>query len=307
MFIFSAGAENYEIDWWAGEINLTVIADGYCPEYVTMDLSAGENICDLTLQEEYVVFSEDWSSDFSEWTVSGDWFIDTDEESGMTFVKDNPNEFYADESEAVLATSHYYNLGSGSELSLIVNHKYHTEHGEDFCLVEISTNGGSSWNTLSEVSGVEDWHYCYYDLSGYENTIAWFRFRLVTDQSCVDPGWWIGDIKLVSATAVSEEENEITAVTRLQQSYPNPFYISGARAANSRIDFSLAESGNLELSVYNIKGQKVATIADEYFESGDHSLTWNGKTNSGIATSGVYFYVLQTEYVNLHQKMLIIK
>lgn len=74
-----------------------------------------------------------------------------------------------------------------------------------------------------------------------------------------------------------------------------------------QIDFSIAEAGNIDLSVYNLKGQKVTTISNEYFDQGDHTVYWNGNTNSGQASSGMYFYVLKTKDESIHQKMLIIK
>ncbi|MCP4292238.1 MAG: T9SS type A sorting domain-containing protein [bacterium] len=64
---------------------------------------------------------------------------------------------------------------------------------------------------------------------------------------------------------------------------PNPF--------NPRTDFSftLTEPGLMELVVFNVSGQRVAVIADGYYESGEHQITWQAKDTQGRSVpSGVY-------------------
>lgn len=57
--------------------------------------------------------------------------------------------------------------------------------------------------------------------------------------------------------------------------YPNPFNPA------TTIKFDLLQSGKVELSIYNIKGQKVKTLMDAYSAKGSFNLVWNGKDNSG--------------------------
>ncbi len=79
---------------------------------------------------------------------------------------------------------------------------------------------------------------------------------------------------------------EITEI-ELFNNYPNPFN------PVTTIAFSLPEEGEIELCVYNVKGQKVKTLIASYFERGKHSIIWNGDDDSGkLAGSGVYFYKL---------------
>jgi flagellar hook assembly protein FlgD len=134
------------------------------------------------------------------------------------------------------------------------------------------------------------------------------RFRLVTDNSVDDPGWWIGEMKITSATEVEEEEDNLVAQTIMKASYPNPFLFTGSRASASRIEFSLAEAGEAQLSVYNLKGQKVKNLIDEYMSAGQHFTSWDGTNNQGeITGSGVYFYQLKTESKIINRKMILIK
>lgn len=79
---------------------------------------------------------------------------------------------------------------------------------------------------------------------------------------------------------------EVTKV-ELFHNFPNPFNPMTA------ISFSLPEKSEIELSVYNVKGQKVKTLTIDFYEKGNHSVIWNGDEESGKpAGSGVYFYRL---------------
>jgi flagellar hook assembly protein FlgD len=75
---------------------------------------------------------------------------------------------------------------------------------------------------------------------------------------------------------------------KISFAYPNP------SSGEVNITFSLKEKSNVELTIYNINGQKVRTIANDYFASGDHKLVWDAKTDDGRkATKGIYFYELR--------------
>jgi len=115
-------------------------------------------------------------------------------------------------------------------------------------------------------------------------------------------------MKLVSETTVDEEQNDLLKITSLSSSYPNPFYINDSRNGFCKIDFALATPGEIELAVYNLKGQKVCTLISETMSNGKHSVSWDGRNNKGKqAGSGVYFYQLKTKTKTLNRKMILIK
>lgn len=72
----------------------------------------------------------------------------------------------------------------------------------------------------------------------------------------------------------------------LSQNYPNPFN------PVTKISWSTAKAGRNTLSLYNILGQKIATILDENFEAGYHSIDLDISKLSNGLSSGVYFYQL---------------
>ena len=64
----------------------------------------------------------------------------------------------------------------------------------------------------------------------------------------------------------------------------------------------------MDISVYNIKGQKVKTLLIDNLSSGRHQITWNGRDeNNKIVSSGVYFFKLETTNSIQTTKLLIIK
>ncbi|MFO8029025.1 MAG: CotH kinase family protein [Cyclonatronaceae bacterium] len=97
---------------------------------------------------------------------------------------------------------------------------------------------------------------------------------------------------------VSSEVDEYTpAGFHLDQNYPNPFNPSTV------ISYQLPQSSHILLEVYDILGQRVATLVDEQVSAGSHDATFDA---SGL-TSGVYIYRLQTENMSLSRSMLLVR
>lgn len=83
----------------------------------------------------------------------------------------------------------------------------------------------------------------------------------------------------------------------LYNNYPNPFN------NNTTIAFWLAESRNVNLTVYDILGRKVRTLIDEYCLDGDHNLEFN----ADCLSTGVYFYRLRSGEKIDTKKMILLK
>jgi len=83
-------------------------------------------------------------------------------------------------------------------------------------------------------------------------------------------------------------DNELTASSKLNlHSYPNPFN------PTTTIEFSINNDSNIELSIFNIKGQNIKTLANNEFAQGNHSVIWNGDDEFGKpVSSGLYYYTL---------------
>lgn len=83
----------------------------------------------------------------------------------------------------------------------------------------------------------------------------------------------------------------------LEQNYPNPFN------PVTTINYSTPSQGNVKLEVYNILGQKVATLVNEVMPSGRYSVEFN----AGRYSSGIYIYQLTSGKNTLTRKMMLLK
>ncbi|HNX00904.1 MAG TPA: M28 family peptidase [Candidatus Cloacimonadota bacterium] len=88
----------------------------------------------------------------------------------------------------------------------------------------------------------------------------------------------------------------------LHQNYPNPFN------PETMINYVIAKPSNVTLFIYNVKGQKVRALVNEYQANGHHQIKWNGEDDNGkTVSSGVYFYRLDTGIGKLTRKMIMLK
>ncbi|MBU0984374.1 MAG: T9SS type A sorting domain-containing protein, partial [candidate division Zixibacteria bacterium] len=99
-----------------------------------------------------------------------------------------------------------------------------------------------------------------------------------------------------------DDDNLLPGSYRLAQNYPNPFNPSTV------IDFEIPRQSAVTLIVYNVLGQQVATLAEQDLSAGVHSVTWDGRDDTGgAAASGVYFYRLQAGDFSAARKMILLQ
>ena len=95
----------------------------------------------------------------------------------------------------------------------------------------------------------------------------------------------------------NSDENVSPKGFYLSQNYPNPFN------PLTSISFSVEEKSFVNLSVYNLLGEKVATIVDQNLEKGKHTANFNAQQLS----SGIYFYRLTAGSYTAVKRMTVLK
>ena len=108
---------------------------------------------------------------------------------------------------------------------------------------------------------------------------------------------------LVNFTPDAEPVEIIPSVIALNV-YPNPFN------PETTISFSTTYDADItELSIYNVKGQKVRTLINEILPEGEHSVIWDGRDgqNGQYISSGVYLIRLSSGDQNFSKKVMLIK
>ncbi len=108
----------------------------------------------------------------------------------------------------------------------------------------------------------------------------------------------------ISQTPTGTEEIEIPYhPDQLNNNFPNPFN------PTTTISYSVKKSGNVTLEIFNTKGQKIKTLINKDHESGNYTVSWDGKDgNNRSVSSGIYFYKMQAggRYTST-KKMILLK
>jgi len=99
-------------------------------------------------------------------------------------------------------------------------------------------------------------------------------------------------------SAVNDIPNQVPTGFSLSQNYPNPFN------PTTTLSFTLPRTSKVTLEVFNLLGQKVATVIDDNIKAGAHSYTFD----AAHLASGVYFYTINVENEFFHsRKMVLLK
>lgn len=162
-----------------------------------------------------------------------------------------------------------------SEIPVLLGSSYKT-------IVESSANPGESFyktdNTWNDL-------YNYDDGSGYINTLN-FCIKALT----------IND----TATAISDFSKERNF--SLSQNYPNPF------KNETYIKYSISKPSKVELSVYNLLGEKIIILINEKQTAGEKIIKWTGKDQKGNqVNNGIYLYNLKIDKNIITKRMLLVK
>jgi len=135
-----------------------------------------------------------------------------------------------------------------------------------------------------------------------------YRYYVIASYASGDSE--ISPIKYIDPATMVEEDGPgadtdtaITPITfTLKQNYPNPFNPS------TNIAFSIPADSRVNVSVFNIKGQLVKTLKNEYMLRGDHIIQWNGDNATGHTVgSGIYFIRVSDGHQTAVKKALLLK
>ena len=233
-------------------------------------------------------------------------------------------------------SSNYANFGHGSletpelclgpSATLSFWHWIHAElnvnrYAWDGGIVEISTDGGSTWSQISPVGGyyykiygnffspfpgetpcfawTNDWVRVEFDLSAFQGP-AKIRFRFGSDQYYSSEGWYIDDVTISDASSsVTIPDGNLTPVPlvfALRALGPNP------AAARFAIGFEVPRSSRVEIAVYDVTGRLVRGVADSVFEPGRYSRS----IDTEVLAPGVYFVNMRAAGFSATTKLVVV-
>jgi hypothetical protein len=76
-------------------------------------------------------------------------------------------------------------------------------------------------------------------------------------------------------------------------------------SSSANISFTLKQSVNVKLIIYNLIGQEIKTLANHVMTAGTHNVSWNWRDEKTV--NGVYLYKLETEQFAITHKMTLVK
>ena len=156
-------------------------------------------------------------------------------------------------------------------------------------MVNVGDDGGWAFMNFGQVG----------ELEPGEQAHVWIAFTHGTDLDMVD-------LRLDAAIAKFEDldtgvsvgkDDEMPSGIHLHQNYPNPFN------PTTTVSFNIPEAAHVNLTVYNVLGQRVATLVDGTRAGGTHSVTFDASR----LNSGMYIYRLNVNGAIQSRTMLLVK
>lgn len=172
------------------------------------------------------------------------------------------------------------NYGFEIERSLAVN--------ED----ESESKTEPNWETVTFVKG-----------HGNSNSTKTYSF---TDKNLVGGSKFVYRLKQIDIDGTFEYSDAVEIEVlpnkyELLQNYPNPFN------PETNIKFSLPEDAKIAINIYNVLGERVATILNKDLKAGFHQVNFNTTSAGYKLSSGVYIYTLESKSFSQVKKMILMK
>lgn len=208
-------------------------------------------------------------------------------------------------------------VADDASVGALVNNTYEVSEGDslqakvfipsseiaDIEMVQIFVLHGSNWDFLStdyaiEALSADTWNDLLLVIPNNIGNTQRIGIQFVGKEVSGTSFMYIDAISVSNGTMnTSIFEGEHPGQFELSQNYPNPFNPS------TNISFTLPNNGHIKLEVFNLLGQKVATIIDAPRSAGNHAI----KFDASKLSSGIYLYRLSTENFVETRKMNLIK
>ncbi|MCH7852474.1 MAG: T9SS type A sorting domain-containing protein [Candidatus Marinimicrobia bacterium] len=277
--------------------------------YITArDLSLAENgstspVFQTVIASYFLV--DGFEGDLSAWRASPGWQTVGLSHGGGWSLKQSPmSVFYEPYKEYILELDRVVEL-SGRSSAYLLFWQTHSLGPGDTVFVE-TAGPESDWEVARYFIGSNspDWQESAVVLDITKEPSPRIRFRLSSDGSGEADGWYLDDVYLLADTTLDSTLLERVGPSdvlpfeyALLQNYPNPFN------PVTTIQYHLPRPGEVRLRLYNLRGQLVRTLIDDFRPAGVHTVA----LNSDRLASGIYFYRLEAGDFTRTRKMILLK
>lgn len=266
---------------------------------------------EILIGQPVVALFDDAGAGTGKWTISSRWGIQT--VNGDPMFSDSPTGKYTTIAVANMTLTAPLDLSGAGRAWLTFRTFYDIEVGADAGRVQVSTDGGMNWTSLSGrmtrpghgqtgayANGTQALGEPVYDgtqrfeateaidLSAYAGlSDVRLRFRFTTDDTGRRDGWLVDDIAVLAYPDLSTgvpDEAPIARRPEVGAAHPNPF------AGRTRFEVRFAEPTVFEAAVFSVDGRRVRPLAEGLAAAGVRELEWDGRLADGRdAPAGVYF------------------
>jgi uncharacterized delta-60 repeat protein len=283
-----------------------IIVDGLGYVYVTGYIFRSSSDCDYLTLRYYPTGEEIWAKSYSSVGVHADVASDIAiDQSGNVYVTGGANHEYCTIKYNPWTGGELWSRkwwsGSAAAITLDDSSNVYVTGclWSNFFTIKYTTDGDTLWTITYDGPALE-----------YDEATA---MAIDVDGNVYITGYSDGGetgddyatIKYVQTGAYVVDETgnrEKPSEFSLFQNYPNPFNPA------TNIEFQLSKSGQVKIEIFNILGQKVRTLVDQYLKAGYKLVDWDGKDNSGNdVSSGIYFFRLQAGEFAQTKKMVLLR
>lgn len=175
--------------------------------------------------------------------------------------------------------------------------------------IETFINKGKSWSSAYKVpwtawQEATQWYQVWCD----NDSSLGLKYDLIIEKNLKGTGMWALGYdgsrdelwnKLREKFSVSNinDNNKIPDKIKLFSNYPNPFN------PTTTIEYEIPNHNLIQLNVYNLIGEKIAILVDDYKIAGNYSVEFDGSNLS----SGIYIYILKVGQISYTKKMVLLK
>ena len=232
-----------------------------------------------------LLYYDGFENGASNWT--GDWGVTSQtSHTGNYSYTDSPNGNYPDDTTLVGNLLISFDLTQFRGAYLQFYDTYWIEQGFDYGYIDISTDGGATWTSVASFTGTMDhWKLENIDLSPFcGNSNVQIRFRLVSDMSYNENGWFVDDVKVIGSyvdasppmivhTPLADTTSVMDSLTLTAQ-FLDPsgiMYDSLYYSLDSNWFAATADSSLNRTWYYTIHGLTPGTFIEYYFVAADSS------------------------------------
>lgn len=190
--------------------------------------------------------------------------------------------------------------------------KWATEPGYDYARIQVSSDNGSTWATMTgrytkvqssyqSYVGLNYWVYELINLNSYVGKTIKIRFYYYTDSGTPGDGFYFDDFRVINYSntpaGVNLNGTNVPDKFALYQNYPNPFN------PVTKINFDIPFGSQVKMSLFDILGREMSVLLNENLSAGKYTYELNA-TN---LPSGAYFYKIETAKYSDVKRLIVTK